>query len=348
MATKTVIKKETKNKIRVDYEGKLSFKERMLKKLKASNTWIKAGVNVLRFILMLGVSFVIIYPFITKIVGSFMTKEDVVDSTISLIPKHFTLEIYQALIVDNHYVEALVNTIFLSIVCALIQTLISCLVGYGLAKFKFKGNGIVMILVVITMIIPHRTLQLALAQHFNQFDLFKIIALQNKGIIQLITGQLPNLGNSFWPYIILSAFGLAFKNGLYIYMMRQFFKGVPDELEESAYVDGSGVFRTFFQIILPLAVPMMITIFLFSFSWQWTDEFYASTFFSGSTRDIYLMPDVYKTIPQSLYTDYAGKLLYENVIQNTAGMMIIAPLVIVYLFCQKYLVQGIERSGLVG
>ena len=344
----TVITKETKNKIRVDYEGKLSFKERMLKKLKASNTWIKAGVNVLRFILMLGVSFVIIYPFITKIAGSFMTKEDVVDSTVSLIPKHFTLEIYQAIIVDNHYVEALVNTIFLSIACALIQTLISCLVGYGLAKFKFKGNSLIMLLVVITMIIPHRTLQLSMYHHFIRFDLFKLFALENQGLIQLITGSPLKLENTFWPYIILSIFGLAFKNGLYIYMMRQFFKGVPDELEESAYVDGSGVFRTFFQIILPLAVPMMITIFLFSFSWQWTDEFYASTFFSGASRETYLMPDIYKTIPESLYTDFAGKILYENVIQNTAGMMIIAPLVIVYLFCQKYLVQGIERSGLVG
>ena len=348
MATKTVITKETKNKIRVDYEGKLSVKERLMKKLKASNTWIKAIINVFRFILMLGVSFVIIYPFISKIAGSFMTKEDVVDSTISLIPKHFTLEIYKAIIVDNHYFSALLNTIFLSIVCALIQTLIACLIGYGLAKFKFKGNKLVMVLVVVTMIIPHSTLQLALSQHFNQFDVLKVFAWGIPGPIQLITGSALKLGNSFWPYIILSVFGLAFKNGLYIYMMRQFFKGVPDELEESAYVDGSGVFRTFFQIILPLAVPMMITIFLFSFSWQWTDEFYASTFFSGASREIYLMPDVYKNIPASLNTDYAGKVLYENVIQNTAGMMIIAPLVIVYLFCQKYLVQGIERSGLVG
>lgn len=348
MDTKTVVTKETKNKIRVDYEGKLTFKERLMKKLKTSNTWMKAILTVFRFILMMGVSFVILYPFFARIAGSFMTKEDVVDSTISLIPKHFTLDIYKYLVLENHYVEALLNTIFLSIVCALIQTLIACLIGYGLAKFKFKGNGFVMILVVVTMIIPHSTLQLALSQHFNQFDFFKLFAFGNKGIIQLITGSSLNLGNSFWPYIILSLFGLAFKNGLYIYMMRQFFKGIPDELEESAYVDGSGVFRTFFQIILPLAVPMMITIFLFSFSWQWTDEFYASTFFSGTSREIYLMPDVYKTIPKSLQTNYAGTVLYENVVQNTAGLMIIAPLVIVYLFCQKYLVQGIERSGLVG
>ena len=348
MDSRTVVTKETKNKIRVDYEGKLSVKERLMKKLKTSNTWIKAVVNFFRFILMMGVSFVIVYPFISRIAGSFMTKEDVVDSTISLIPKHFTLEIYSALIAENHYVDALLNTIFLSIASALIQTFIACLIGYGLAKFKFKGNSVVMLLVVVTMIIPHSTLQLALSQHFNSFDFFKVIAWGNKGPLELILGKAPNLGNSFWPYIILSAFGLAFKNGLYIYMMRQFFKGVPDELEESAYVDGSGVFRTFFQIILPLAVPMMITIFLFSFAWQWTDEFYASTFFSGTSREIFLMPDVYKTIPSSLKSDYAGNVLYENVIQNTAGLMIIAPLVVVYLFCQKYLVQGIERSGLVG
>ena len=348
MESKTVVTKETKNKIRVDYEGKLSTKERLMKKLKTSNTWIKAVVNVFRFVLMLGVSFVILYPFFARIAGSFMTKEDVVDSTISLIPKHFTFDIYKYIVLENHYVEALFNTIFLSIVCALIQTLIACLIGYGLAKFKFKGNKIVMLLVVVTMIIPHSTLQLALSQHFNQFDFFKFFSFGNKGLIELIAGSSLNLGSSFWPYIILSLGGLAFKNGLYIYMMRQFFKGVPDELEESAYVDGSGVYRTFFQIILPLAVPMMITIFLFSFSWQWTDEFYAGTFFSGENRDIFLMPDVYKNIPESLQTDYAGRMLYESVIRNTAGLMIIAPLVIVYLFCQKYLVQGIERSGLVG
>ena len=132
-------------------------------------------------------------------------------------------------------------------------------------------------------------------------------------------------------------------------MMRQFFKGVPDELEESAYVDGSGTFRTFFSIIIPLSVPMMITIFLFSFSWQWTDNFYTKIFFMIDLDKMYLMPDLLSKIPPSLtYENFAGKTLYENVVRNTAAIMIIFPLVIMYLFCQKYLVQGIERSGLVG
>ncbi len=347
-----VITKESKNKIRVDYEGKLSAKERLMKKLSASNTWIKALVSICKFILMLGISFVIIYPFLSKIAESFMTKEDIIDTTVALIPRTPTLEIYKAIIEDNHYLEALLNTVLLSLIVAVIQMLVSCLVGYGLAKFKFKGNKIVMGLVVFTMIVPHSALKLSMNFLFSGFDLFKLTTVGNMGIIELIMGKPLDLTDTFAPYIILSLGGLAFKNGLYIYLMRQFFKGVPDELEESAYVDGSGVFRTFFTIILPLAVPMMITVFLFAFSWQWTDEFYAGLFSFlkfGHPDKVYLMPDVYQNIPKSLEdTTSASAEVYYQVIKNTAGIMIIAPLVVLYLFCQRYLVQGIERSGLVG
>ena len=323
MDSRPVITKETKNKISVDYEGKLTFKERLIKKLKASHTWIKGVVNVFRFILMLGVSYVILFPFFSKVAGSFMDKPDVVDATVSLIPKHPTLQIYEKVITENGYFQAFFNTLLLALLCAVIQTFVACLVGYGLAKFKFKGNGVIMALVIVTMLVPHATLKLSMMRHFNVLE------------------------NSFWPFVILSVCGLAFKNGLYIYLMRQFFKGVPDELEESAYVDGSGTFRTFIQIIIPLSVPMMITIFLFAFSWQWTDQFYSGLFFMGRNAP-WMMPDVISQVPDHLKTTYAGQTLYYTVIQNTAGIMVILPLVIMYLFCQKYLVQGIERSGLVG
>ncbi len=351
MDSNTTVTKETKNKIRVDYEGKLSFKERLQAKLKASNTWIKAAVTVIRFILMLGVSYVILYPFFARIAGSFMTKEDVLNATVTFIPRHFTLDIYRYIIIENHYLEALLNTLLLSLACALIQMLVSCLIGYGLAKFKFKGNKLVMAAVIVTMIIPHMTLKRSLIQHFTDFDILTVMGLGYKGPLALIFGDALKLSNTFWPLIILSVCGLAFKNGLYIYLMRQFFKGVPDELEESAYVDGAGTFRTFFQIILPLAVPMMITVFLFSFSWQWTDEFYTTIFFINPdpATKVYLMPDIYTNIPESLiFKGFIGQSRFNTVIRNTAGMMIIAPLIILYLFCQKYLVQGIVRSGLVG
>ena len=348
-SSKTVITKETKNKIHVDYEGKLTVKERLMKKIQSSHTWIKGVVNVLKFILMLGVSYVILFPFFSKVAGSFMSKYDIVDPTVSLIPKNFTFDIYKYIIVENDYFKAFFNTLLLSLLCALVQTFVACLVGYGIAKFKFKLNSVVMLAVVITMLIPHNTLKFAMRHRFANFD-FTIRAFGDNGIITWLFGDGFDFMNTFWPFVILSIGGLAFKNGLYIYMMRQFFKGVPDELEESAYVDGSDTFRTFLQIILPLSVPMMITIFLFSFSWQWTDQFYTTIFFpSGGVFKMWAMPDIISKVPISLYDQsFVGMSLYTQVITNTAGIMIILPLVIMYLFCQKYLVQGIERSGLVG
>ncbi len=352
MDSKTVITKNTKRKLRVDYEGKLTFKERLAKKLKASNTWIKTLVNICRFILMLGVSYVILYPFIAKIAGSFMTIEDIVSPTVALVPTAPTIENYKTIWVENHYLEAFFNTLILSLLCAIIQTFVACLVGYGLAKFKFKGNNAVFVTVLITMIIPHIALSSAMGMHFQNFDLFNIFTWNFSGPIEAIFGDSLHLTQSYWPLILLSASGLAFKNGLYIYLMRQFFKGVPDELEESAYVDGANTFRTFFQIILPLSIPMMITIFLFSFSWQWTDTFYTDICFplSGSDSGTYLMPDVVQvpTVVTKEFSQHPGWGLYKPMISNTAGMMAIAPLIVLYLFCQRYLVQGIERSGLVG
>ena len=341
------VTKETKNKIRIEFEDRTPLKERLKNKLLSSYFWTNVVWYFFRIILMVGISYVILFPFFSKIAGSFMGPEDFVDVTVRIIPKHFTLDTYKAIFLENKYMEAFLNTTILSVSCAVLQTFVSCLIGYGLAKFKFLGRGIVFALVILTMIVPHDTLRLALTMHFRYFDLGGIQGIGIPGLISLLSGgKTFNLLNSFSPLLIISITGLAFKNGLYIFMMRQFFNGVPDELEESAYVDGSGVFRTFFQIIIPLSVPMMITIFLFSFSWQWTDDFYTNVFFPTASSRV-LMPHIVE-IPKSLTTFYAGQSLYYMAIKNTCGIMIIMPLVIVFLFCQKYLVQGIERSGIVG
>ena len=340
-----IVTKESKNKIRVEFEGRTPFWTRMRKKIFSTYFLQNVVWYLFRLLLMIGVSFVILYPFISKIAGSFMSLSDFRNATVRVIPKDFTFGTYTALFMENDYGGAFVNTLALSLICALIQTFICCLIGYGLAKFKFKGGKIAMVLVVLTMIIPHQTLRLALAMKFTYFDLGAITSLGTPGIFGLL-GINVNLADTFWPLVVLSVTGLAFKNGLYIFMLRQFFKGVPDELEESAYVDGSGVFQTFFRIIIPLSVPMMITVFLFSFAWQWTDNFYVQTFMAQ--RDFTLMPDIVATIPESLKSTEAGFETYYTAIRNTGGLMIIAPLVVLYLFCQRYLIQGIERSGIVG
>lgn len=341
------VTKETKNKIRVEFE-RTPLLERLKTKYLSMYFLQNVVWTIFRLVLLVGIAYVILYPFFSKISGSFMSKEDFVDVTVKLIPKYPTLDTYVQIITQNNYFSALLNTALLSVLCGITQTFICCLIGYGLSKFKFKGSKLIFALVVFTMIVPHKTLQLSMFMHFRYFDILGIFNFLGGGVIEgfkIIKNTSLNLTNTFWPLTLLSLGGLAFKNGLYIFMMRQFFGGVPDELEESAYIDGSGVFRTFFQIILPLSIPMMITIFLFSFSWQWTDNFYTTMFFTGTKMT--LMPNIVK-IPKIMDTAYAGQMLYESAILNTCGLLVIAPLVVVYLFCQKYLVQGIERSGIVG
>ena len=353
------ITKESKNKIRVEFD-RTPLKERLKAKFLNLYFFQQVAWIIFRMVLLVGISYVVLFPFISKIAGSFMSPEDFVDVTVRLIPKNFTLDIYKAVLFELDYWEAFTNTMIISLICALLQTFVCCLIGYGLAKFRFKGNSLIMMLVILTMIVPHQTLQLSMFMGFRYFDILGILSFLSGGasvgfmpdsfnellagiqILKLDDNALA-LTNTYWPLAILSATGLAFKNGLYIFMLRQFFTGVPDALEESAYIDGSGVFRTFFTIILPLSIPMMVTVFLFAFCWQWTDDFYTELFFT--TSKIVLMPDVVE-IPTSLKTDYAGQNMYYTAIRNTCGICIILPLVILYCFGQNFLVQGIERSGL--
>ncbi len=339
----TKIKKETKNKIRVDFERTSAWTRFKIKYL--SVHFLGTAVWWLfRFMLLLGISFVILYPFFTKIASSFMSYEDLVDTTVKLVPKYPNLDRYRLVIYDGYY-TALFNTLWLSLSIAVIQTFICSFIGYGFAKFKFKGNGLLFALVIFTMIVPHNAMKFAMFMRFRYFDIGYLTDLiAGKGLIELIFGKPINMINTVVPMYLLSLTGLGFKNGLYIFMMRQFFRGVPDELEESAYIDGSGVFHTFFTIILPMAGSMMITIFLFSFSWQWTDYFYTNLFIQNGKNfghEFLVMSNFYSgNITAS--TGVAGA---NNA---AASLMIIAPLIILYLFGQRYLIQGIERSGITG
>ncbi|MCL1859463.1 MAG: carbohydrate ABC transporter permease [Oscillospiraceae bacterium] len=346
--TSTKVKKESKNKIRVDFERTSLLKRLRIKYL--SVFFFQKVIWVLfRLVLLVGVSYVVLLPFFAKITGSVMSPEDFIDNTVKMVPRAPTLGTYTAIIVENDYYKALTSTAILSLLCAVSQMFICTLVGYGFSKFKFKFNSLIFGLVIFTLIVPHQTLQFSMFMKFRYFDFLKIYEIIRKFMGVTVAKDLKiNLINSYWPLALLSVTGLAFKNGLYILVMRQFFKGFPDEMEEAAYVDGAGVFKTYFTIILPNAIPMMVTIFLFAFTWQWTDEFYVNLFTTDTGP--YLLPRIVK-IPRTLVQSTAAiqaSTIYQSAIRNTCGLMIIAPLLVVYLIGQNFLIQGIERTGVTG
>ncbi|MBO5286769.1 MAG: carbohydrate ABC transporter permease [Clostridia bacterium] len=342
----TKVKRESKNKIRVDFE-RAPLMERLKSKFLSSFFFKKVIFMIFKIVLLVGVSYVILYPYITKIFGSFMSPSDFKDVTVILLSKAPTMDQYRYIITENGYLSALLNTFLVSFSVALIQTVVCALVAYGLAKFKFKGNNLVFLLVVFTMMVPQETLKFPMRMYFSYFGSSNPIGMLLDAI-GIVDG---GFSNSLIPLYILSIVGLGFKNGLYIFLLRQFFRGVPDELEESAYVDGSNTFRTFFTIIIPLAIPMLITVFIFAFAWEWTDDFYTSIFFNPSywnqEGSLEFMSSI-TGVPPSLSAGTKNLPAYASAITGTATILIALPLIIAYLFVQNFIVQGIERSGIVG
>ena len=367
MDNKPKITRESKNKIRVDFE-RTSLKERL--KSKYLSTYFAKNVlwYIFRLFLLIGIAFVIVKPFYTMIMRSFMAPENFVDVTVVNVPRAFSATIYKAIVVDLQYFKVFFLTLALSLGCALLQTFSCALIGYGLAKFKFRGAKAVFLLVIVSLAVPHGTLQSAIFYRFQHLDIFGIFNFLAGGArtgiegLDAVLSKIKILPEDFVggisairsvvPILLMSITGLAFKNGLYIFLLRQFFRGVPDELEESAYLDGANTFRTFVQVILPLSVPMLITVFLFAFCWQWTDDFYIPLFFTGNAPALMTYMTTLEEVPITLAAIYSqithSSGAYKTAIVYGCAMMACTPLIILYLFCQRYLVQGIERSGIVG
>lgn len=303
------------------------------------------GVSICRFILLFGMCFLILQPILQKISVSFMAESDLYDPVVTSIPLHFTTSNYELAAKIMSYGKSLFNSFTISLTIAILQIAVCTLVGYGFARFKFPFRNFWFACVILVILIPPQTISTSLYLSFRFFDIF--------GLVEAATGSAINLRGSVLPYYLLSATCMGLKNGLYIYMIRQFFRNIPKELEEAAYVDGCGTLKTFFRIMLPDAKPILTSCFLFAFVWQWTDSFY-SNMFLGSTK--LLSTELYRVVDNlGVYINRelgsaggqgAVSMAYSNCILSTGVLMIILPLIILYLFAQKGFVESLSSSGI--
>ena len=300
------------------------------------------AVSIIRFILLFGMCFMIIQPILNKISVSFMTEQDLYNPVVISIPEHFTTANYRLAAELISFKEALFNSTLISLTIAALQIAMCTLVGYGFARFEFPLKKFWFACVILVILIPPQTIASSLHLHFRFFDVH--------GLSQLITGQTINLRGSKLPYYLMSAGCMGLKNGLYIYMIRQYFRNIPGDLEEAAYVDGCGTFKTFIRIMLPQAKPILTSCFLFAFVWQWTDGFY-SRMFLGNTK---LISTGLSRIVDSLgaYIQRINgvkttiSIAYSNCILATGTLMIIVPLIVLYLFAQRAFVESISSTGI--
>lgn len=285
----------------------------------------KYTVSLIRWIFIIGMCFVVLYPLFKQVALSVMDAEDLYDATVNYLPKHFTIENYKQAWNKLGGMETFLNSVFLTVASSLLIVISSTLVGYGLARFKFKLNGLIFGLVILALVVPSDLFFTPRYMMFSQM----------------------NLIDTPVPILCFAVTSTGLKCSLYIFLMRQFFKGQPHELEEAAYVDGAGPMKTFIKIMLPGAVSMMVTVFLFAFVWQWLDSSYTSIFM----RDVDLISTKYTSLnylwSQSA-TSSASNELTVDLMKNAGIIIIIAPLIVLYAFTQKFFVESISRSGLVG
>lgn len=301
------------------------------------------------YVLVIGISFVILYPLFSRISMAFKDPVDIYNPTIYMVPIHFTLDNVKLAMKVLDYWPMLGNTLLFAAVMTLLQAASCALAGYGFARFSFPGSNILFTCVVLTILIPMSTLMVPMYLHFRNLDFM--------GLIKLFTGRDGvNLLNTYWPSMITSATANGLKSGLYIYIFRQFFRGLPKEIEEAAVIDGAGGYSAFFRIMLPNAVPALMTVMLFAFVWQYNDTFYASLFMSESAlmsvKIASLPADANQYLPTLLgigtNADVKADPNHVAMIVDTGILLAIAPLIAMYLFVQRYFVESVERTGVVG
>ena len=288
--------------------------------------------------LIIGICYVILGPVIGIISSSFFSDADNYNPMVYLIPQEPTLERYKIAIQYLDYGRTVTASLLYSLTLMLIQVLVCSMVGYGFARYDFPFKKLLFGCVVVMIVIPTHTIMLPLYMTFAKFDVF--------GILKLTTGSAVNLLSTPIPMYIMTLFGCGLRSGLYIYIFNQFFRGLPKEIEEAAFVDGAGTWYTYFRIMLVNALPSVVTVAIFSMVWQYNDTFYANLFLISD--DIVISKKI-STIEATISN--VEKILDPNILElflDAGIVLIMIPIIIIYIALQKQFIEGVERSGIVG
>ena len=217
------------------------------------------------------------------------------------------------------------------------------LVGYGFARFSFRLKKLCFAILIFTIILPPQALLIPQYLENSYFDFFFIGRLAG-----LFTGAplTVNILDSVWAFYLPALCGFGVRSGILIFIFIQFYRGLPKELEDAAYIDGCGPLRTFLRIMLPNALPALITVLLFSVVWYWNDYQYAGMFLVDN-QTLPLRLSNLKMVLNSA----AGQQLdpYQLSVLLPAGcLLVILPPLLLYILFQRYFTESIERTGLVG
>lgn len=287
------------------------------------------------YFVIISLSFVFLYPLLFMVSKSFMQTWDVSDATVRWVPTKLSFNNYSIAFQEMKYWSGFINSFIISFGSAALQIFSCSLIGYGFARYRFPGYGIILTLLLFTFLVPPQTIVVPLYMFFS------------------------NLGwiDTHWPFIVPSFFGHGLKGALFVLIFIQFYRRMPSVMEEAARIDGAGHMRTYWRIMFPLARPAMLIVFLFSVVWHWNDKFQPT---------LYLTLPPYYNLAQRMEgffgkSSQGAEQMAMMVSSGSVGMaptllnqvmagvvLSVLPILILYLFVQRYFMESIEQTGIAG
>lgn len=283
------------------------------------------------YIMLIGLAFVFLQPFIHMLVNAFKTYTDVMNISIKWIPKEGTLENWKLAADALSLKTSVLNSVLVTSLATLGHLFSCSFVAYGFTRFKFKGRNLLFGIVVFSIIVPVQTISVPLYMLYSNLDWI----------------------GSYLPLIVPTFLGMGLNGGLFIFLFRQYYLRLPSSLEEAASIDGCNEYGTFFRIILPSTGSTMIVCFILSFVWHWNDFFEPGLYINSTKK--YLLPQMLpamydffeKMDVNTTQESLEMALKYHTGVIMAGTLICVIPLLVLFLFFQNKFMQGIERTGLV-
>lgn len=277
---------------------------------------------LLIYFVLLNIVFLYLYPIFYMLATMLKNTTDLLDPTVRWIPRTFHWDNLKLAWEGLNYLDALGNSLLIAGTGSLFHIVSCSLTGYAFARFRFPGRNVLLGVLIISFLIPPQTVLIPFYVMFSKLGL---------------TGTM-------FGVTLPALFAQGVRGALFVIIFRQFFMTLPKELDEAAKIDGAGALHIFARVMLPLAKPAIVVVFLFSFVWHWNETFVSGLMLGRDGLPLSLSLSGLHRVLSGIYGE--GDSANETV-KMAASFLIIVPPLLLYAVAQKWFVQGIEKSGLV-
>lgn len=298
------------------------------------------GIGLLLF--LLAISYIILFPLFRMISDALTPESEFYDTSVVWLPKHPTFDNLKNAFKMLKLPASLMNTFIYQMISALMEIVVCSIVAYGLARFDFFEKKLLEAFLMLTILVPLPMLMIPMSVNYSHLDFLGILRLLGSIFNKELRPNLLNTGFSFW---LPSVLGVGLKSGILIYIFRQFYRNIPHELEEAAFVDGAGPARTYFSIVVPSSGVVFLTVSIFAVIWHWNDTYMPTMFL----RENYPLSVSLSMISTELVLDNkTGYGAEANGIIMAGCILFILPMLVLYLLLQNKFIKSIDRVGIVG